>query len=168
MDNVIWVNESDTILGEISRQEAHEKGILHRIVVIYLFDTTGNILIQERKDGLLDHSSAGHVDPGETYLEAAKRELEEELGVKNIDLIEVGLASSQEIYPHSKKDTRHIFTIFECIANPVALQENEVKSVFWDNPLRIYQDMQGDPLHQKYTGGFKASLEYLFEKKKLT
>ena len=157
------------ILGEVSRQEAHEKGILHRIVVIYLFDNTGNILIQERrKDGLLDHSSAGHVAPGETYLEAAIRELGEELGVKDVTLTEVGVAKSREVYPQRKKNRQHIFTIFECIAKPFALQEDEVKSVFWNNPLRIYQDMKNDPSHQKYTGGFKASLEYLLNKKKLT
>ncbi len=40
--------------------------------------------------GKWDDSVAGHVDEGETYLEAATRELAEEIGVVNTDLEEVG------------------------------------------------------------------------------
>ena len=81
MDNVIWVDENDTELGIISRERAHREGLLHRIVVTYLTRPNGDILGQERMSGRLDHSSAGHVDPGESYLAAAKRELNEELGI---------------------------------------------------------------------------------------
>jgi 16S rRNA (adenine1518-N6/adenine1519-N6)-dimethyltransferase len=48
----------------------------------------GELFLQKRsiwKDknpGLWDSSSAGHVDSGETYLQAAERELSEELGIK--------------------------------------------------------------------------------------
>ena len=168
MDNVIHVDENDTILGEISRADAHKHGFLHRVVAIYLFNDKGDILIQERMDsGAYDHSAAGHVDPGETYEQAALRELQEELGVRNVELHEVGVTKSKEI--NKEKNTRkyHIFKIFECVAQPEKLQEKEVKRVFWDNPLRVYHAMQNDPLNKIYTGGFKESLRYLLTKKHL-
>lgn len=76
MSNVIWVDENDAVLGEVDREKAHKEGLLHRVAAIYLVNDRGEILVNERaKDGYLDHSSAGHVDVGESYLEAAKREL---------------------------------------------------------------------------------------------
>jgi len=71
-------------LGEVSVPEAHQKGLLHRISVVYLTNNKNQILIQKRSDGRLDHSAAGHVDVGESYLAAAERELEEELGVRGL------------------------------------------------------------------------------------
>jgi isopentenyldiphosphate isomerase len=86
MDEVIWVDEQDNILGSVTLDKAHLDGLLHRIAVVYLTNDLGQILIQERDDGRLDHSAAGHVDIGESYLEAAKRELAEELEQERIIL----------------------------------------------------------------------------------
>ena len=53
-----------------------------------LFNSRGELLLQKRsiwKDrnpGRWDSSAAGHLDSGEGYLEAARRELREELGVE--------------------------------------------------------------------------------------
>src|SRR3989338_4420810 len=97
MSNVIWVDNNDNVLGEITREKAHQEGLLHRVAVIYVVNDKNEILVNERaKDGYLDHSSAGHVDIGESYLEAAKRELEEELGISGIELQEVGSSQSQD------------------------------------------------------------------------
>ena len=55
----------------------------------------GEILLQKRSPEMInypnawDNSAAGHVDAGEEYLTAAKRELMEELGVEGIELKEV-------------------------------------------------------------------------------
>ena len=153
--NVIWVNEDNEILGEVSRTKADKEGLLHRVSVIYLNDNKGNILIQERVNGKLDHSSAGHVDVGESYIEAAKRELKEELGVSDIDLLEIGECSSNEL----GGKTRHKFKVYKCTANPVKLEKSEVKNVFWADPEEIWQDMKNDEDDKKYCGGFKVTLK---------
>lgn len=160
------VNENDEVIGTESRKIIHEKGLLHRISVIYLTREDGEILIQERMDGRLDHSSAGHVDIGENYLQAAKRELEEELGVK-AELIKIGKTASDEIDPKNKNRVRHIFEVFECQTDPGNLAESEVKSVFWADPKAIYEEMKNDADHKKFCGGFKASLKFYLESKKL-
>ena len=160
MSNVILVDEKDNILGEISREKAHQEGLLHRISVIYLINEKKEILVNERAmDGHLDHSSAGHVDVGESYLEAAKRELYEELGVSNIDLIELGFATASDVYDNLKSN--HMMKIFVCKAKPVNINREEVKSIFWSNPINILSDMDINP--NKYAGGFRSSIKIILK-----
>lgn len=60
---------------------------MHRVVHVMVLNAEGDFLLQLRsksKDvapGLWDTSVGGHVNPGEDILEAARRELGEELGV---------------------------------------------------------------------------------------
>lgn len=81
------VDEDDEVVGSKTRREIHQEGLRHRAVHILVFNTQGHVCLQKRsmtKDvnpGAWDTSSAGHVDFGETYETAAKRELEEELGI---------------------------------------------------------------------------------------
>ncbi len=166
-DDVIWVNENDAELGIISRKKAHQEGLLHRIAVIYLTRNNGEILIQERMSGRLDHSSAGHVNIGEDYLRAAKRELKEELGIK-CNLVELGKTISDEAEPETERNRiRHIFKVFECQAEPGNLAKDEVKSVFWADPKTIYEEMKNDKGNNKFCGGFKSSLKFFLKKKNL-
>lgn len=82
------VDSEDRVIGQASRKEVHDKGLLHRSVHIMVFNEAGDLFLQKRamsKDenpGLWDTSSSGHVDTGEDYLIAAERELEEELGIR--------------------------------------------------------------------------------------
>ncbi|MBU6415197.1 NUDIX domain-containing protein [Patescibacteria group bacterium] len=162
MSNVIWVDENDNVLGEITREKAHQEGLLHRVAVIYLVNDKGDILVNERaKDGHFDHSSAGHVDVGENYFEAAKRELEEELGVVDVELQNIGSSCAQD--KNKMFNSRHIFRVYVCKANPVKLKKDEVKSVYWANPKKIYEDMKINP--QNYTGGFKSTLRLFLSTK---
>lgn len=81
------VDENDRVVGQATRAEVHRKKLLHRAVHIFVSDARGNVVLQKRslaKDtcpGLFSTSCAGHVDSGETYDAAARRELGEELGV---------------------------------------------------------------------------------------
>ncbi|MBI2023210.1 NUDIX domain-containing protein [Candidatus Giovannonibacteria bacterium] len=160
MSNVIWVDEKDNILGEVTREKAHQDGLLHRISVIYLINEKGEILVNLRaKDAHLDHSSAGHVDVGESYLEAAKRELSEELGVSGVDLLEIGSAAAIDIYNNFKSN--HIMKIFVSRAKPVNINHEEVTNVFWQNPNETLKDMVLNT--NKYAGGFKSSIKVILD-----
>jgi len=153
--NVIWIDENNNALGEVSFVRAHKEGLLHGISVVYLINDVNQILIQKRADGRLDHSAAGHVDAGESYFEAAKRELKEELGVSRVVLQEIGDCSSNE----NGKKIRHRFKVFVCKTDPGKLDPNEVEEVFWANPVEVLKDMKNDKDDKKYCGGFKITLE---------
>lgn len=160
MDKVIQVDEDDKIIGEISRKEAHEKGILHRVVATYVVNDKKQILIQVRADSQkADHSSAGHVDPGESYETAAKRELAEEIGITNIPLTEIGQTKSHDVGPQRPGRKYHIFRVYFCFAEPGKINPEEVTDVFWADPYQIFEDMKKDPNDKKYPNGFKQTLK---------
>ena len=80
------VDGEDRVIGRAPRAEVHARQLLHRAVHVLVHDEAGRLFLQKRshgKDtfpGCWDSSCSGHVDTGETYEIAARRELGEELG----------------------------------------------------------------------------------------
>ena len=158
MDDVVVVNENDEVIGTMLRAVAHKDGTPHRIAVIYVTNPEGKILIQVRMTGRLDHSSAGHVDPGEDYLTTAQRELSEELGMNNVELKLIGHGVSEEIVTEMGEHRVHVMEIFSCTGEPGKLQEEEVQNVYWADPKEILAEMEQNPDDKKFSGGFRTSL----------
>ncbi len=90
------VDNNDEVTGRATRREVHAGGLLHRAVHIIVLNGRGEIFVQQRatsKDnspGLWDTAAAGHVDFGEDYDECARRELNEELGLRDVPIERVG------------------------------------------------------------------------------
>jgi isopentenyldiphosphate isomerase len=70
------------------RSECHgNPALVHRVAHVLMFNSRGELYLQKRaanKDiqpGKWDTSVGGHLDPGETYKQAAVREMREELGI---------------------------------------------------------------------------------------
>ncbi len=82
------VDESDRVIRAAPRGEVHGNNLRHRAVHILLFNPQNEVFLQKRsrwKDRhplVWDSSAAGHVDAGEDYDQAARRELKEELGLE--------------------------------------------------------------------------------------
>lgn len=81
------VNKDDEVLGSVERDRAHLDGILHRSGVIFLSRRNNDILVQWRSEkkttfpDCYECSASFHVTFGESYEEAAIRELKEEAGI---------------------------------------------------------------------------------------
>jgi isopentenyl-diphosphate delta-isomerase type 1 len=81
------VDASDAVIGRAARREVHARGLWHRAVHVLVFDGAGRTFLQKRsmrKDlspGCWDAACSGHVDSGEDYDPAARRELGEEIGL---------------------------------------------------------------------------------------
>jgi isopentenyldiphosphate isomerase len=158
-DDVVVVNEHDQIVGTMPRPDAHRNGTAHRIAVTYVENHVGEIIVQVRSNGSLDHSSAGHVAPGESYAEAAARELAEELGIWGVELAKIGHTVSHEPPSPAATLTAHVFDVFLCRAERWNhLEHGEVGNAFWGNPTRILADMLNPGSLTRYAGGFRASL----------
>ncbi len=75
-------------LGVLPREDIHNQNLMHKSVQVLLFNREKKLYIQQRshnKDvypGYWDVSAAGHVLSGESGIEAAMRELKEELGIQ--------------------------------------------------------------------------------------
>lgn len=165
-EEVVVVNEDDEIIGTMPKDEAHKNGVPHRVAFTYVENSVGQILIQIRMSGRLDHSSAGHVKVGESYEEAAIRELEEELGIRGVSLEYVGKGSSIEKLGHDGGNRFHVFQLFRCVAEPGNLQEDEVRGVYWADPKKVLEEMRASGLDAvKFGGGFLASLPIYLDNK---
>ncbi|MEU1849872.1 NUDIX domain-containing protein [Streptomyces sp. NPDC019990] len=82
------VDEQDRVLGVVDRDEAVLRGWPHRVATTVCRDPRGRVLVHRRAEhvsrfpGHYDWLVGGGVEAGETYEEAAARELAEELGVR--------------------------------------------------------------------------------------
>lgn len=82
------VDGQNKLVGQATRGECYEKGLLHRAVNIFIYNSKGQVFLHKRSDkklkypGFWDLSCSEHVRPGESFMEAAKRGLKEELGIE--------------------------------------------------------------------------------------
>src|SRR5882724_5836151 len=69
--------------------EAHEKALLHRAFSVFVFNSKGEMLLQQRalnkyhSAGLWTNACCSHPRPGEETLQAAGRRLKEEMGFES-------------------------------------------------------------------------------------
>ena len=86
-EQLILVDESNRATGSGGKAAIHRAGLLHRAFSIFVVDDRGRLLLQQRNPkkyhsgGLWANSCCGHPRPGERTVAAARRRLNEELGV---------------------------------------------------------------------------------------
>lgn len=84
---IILVDEHDNPIGLMPKMEAHQKGVLHRALSVFLFDLNGNWMLQKRAStkyhspDLWTNSCCSHPLPKEDTEAAAHRRLMEEMGI---------------------------------------------------------------------------------------
>jgi isopentenyl-diphosphate delta-isomerase len=87
-EDIILVNEQDEVVGFMEKMEAHRSAQLHRAFSIFIFNTHGHMLLQQRAShkyhsgGLWTNACCSHPRPGEDTASAAQRRLFEELGFR--------------------------------------------------------------------------------------
>jgi len=85
---VILVDENDQEIGLMEKIEAHEKALLHRAFSVFIFNTKGELLLQQRaaqkyhSPELWTNTCCSHQRKNESTIGAAKRRLVEEMGMK--------------------------------------------------------------------------------------
>ncbi len=135
------VNEEDQVVGQISKHEAHAKGLLHRTVISEIRDSSGKwILVKQsasRQDaGQYVSPVGGHVRAGESIEDALKREAMEETGLSNFIYNLVG----KTIYNRDvlNRHENHYFILFEIISDKdlVLNHESVEYKKFTDEELR--------------------------------
>jgi isopentenyl-diphosphate delta-isomerase len=87
-DELILVDENDSPLGKMDKLLVHQKGLLHRAFSVFIFNSKGELLLQQRADtkyhsgGLWTNTCCSHPRYGEELSEAVERRLMEEMGMK--------------------------------------------------------------------------------------
>jgi len=141
------VDDSDSVIGQASRGEVHQRNLKHRAVHILVFSNSGKIFLQKRsssKDrhpGVWDSSASGHLDAGEKYDVAAIRELKEELGfspktpLKPLFKLEASDATGQEFV-----------WVYRCDSDgPFNLNRDEIEKGDWFSPAELDKWLEKRP-----------------------
>ncbi|KKQ42612.1 MAG: Isopentenyl-diphosphate Delta-isomerase [Microgenomates group bacterium GW2011_GWC1_37_8] len=81
------VDKNDNVIGKDSKENKFKKEFITRNVAIFILDNDNKLLITKRSSKKIsfpnryDLAACGNVKSGETYHEAVKREVNEELGI---------------------------------------------------------------------------------------
>jgi isopentenyl-diphosphate delta-isomerase type 1 len=122
------IDEDDNVIGKVTRGEVKRKGLLHRAILVFVFNSKRELYMQKRSKnkflfpGLWGIGAGGGVSLGESYEAAAIRELEEELGITNVNI--------EYIFNFSYRSDimNNICKVYKCIYDgEIKIKENEVE-----------------------------------------
>ncbi len=143
---VAIVDERNNVVGTATRREMRAKRLLHRSTYILVFNSQGQLYVQKRtltKDlfpGYYDPAAGGVMLAGESYEEGARRELEEEMGIRD-----VSLTWHFDFY-FSDEQTRVWGGLFSCVYDgKVVLQLEEIESGAFLRISDIVRRVQTEP-----------------------
>lgn len=156
------VDDRNEVMRQATRAEVHEQGWKHRAVHVFVVNGKSEVLLQQRsmlKDvqpGKWGSSAAGHLDSGEGYEEAARREMAEELGIASEEL---PLKLVGELPPSEGNGWEFIQLFVTVYSGAMRTPANEVGAVEW-----MEQDVLRDWLARRpedFSGGFRECWELL-------
>lgn len=165
-ENVILIDDQDNEIGLLEKMEAHQLGLLHRAFSVILFNSKGELLLQQRAAHkyhsplLWTNTCCSHQRPGESSLVAAKRRLKEEMGME---------AELQEAFSFIYKakldqgltehELDHVLFGYTNV-NPL-INKEEVEDYKWVSMNDLLQDLEQHP--EKYTAWFKILFNHHLE-----
>lgn len=140
------VDQDNQEIAAVSRSLMRSQRLIHRACYIFVFNAAGELFIQKRtqsKDmypGYWDVAAGGVVLAGESYEDAAERELAEELGLRNVKL--------ERLFDNYYEDAgnRVWGRIFRCRSEgPFTLQAEEVESGQFLLPAKVEELAAQEP-----------------------
>ena len=151
------IDESGKIIGKAKRSECHsDRSLAHRTVHVLVFNSRGELFLQKRslhKDiqpGKWDTSIGGHLDLGETFDQAVRREMKEELGID---------APVEHIYDYwmcSEVETEYVRTYICTYDGAIEFNPDEIDDGrFWS---------RADIEEEMGTGTFTPNFEQEYQK----
>ncbi|MDF2475264.1 MAG: isopentenyl-diphosphate delta-isomerase [Sphingobacterium sp.] len=166
-NNVVLVDENDQALGQMDKLSAHQQGLLHRAFSIFIFNGSGELLLQQRAfdkyhgGGLWTNTCCSHPQLGEDLLDSAQERLFFEMGIS------CQLTFSFSFIYHAEVENNlieheydHVFTGYfsaDPIPNPA-----EAADFRWCPLEEVLADISVHPEH--YTYWFKAALPQVINK----
>lgn len=162
-ESVVLVNEENEVLGLMPKMEAHEKGMLHRAISILLYNSQGEMLIQQRAKTkyhwplIWSNAVCSHPRENESFQEAAERRLKEELNIR---------CSLEEIYRFVYKAQDEQTGLIEheydvvykgIYDGDVPFNLDEIESIRWIALDSLSQEIENEP--EKFSFWFKEILK---------
>lgn len=164
-EEVILVNEKNEMLGTMEKMEAHQKGLLHRAFSVFIFNSNGQMLLQQRalskyhSAGLWTNTCCSHPRPGEDTLEAAKRRLMEEMGMQNELRYKTSFVYKAD-FDNGLTEHEYDFVYTGISEKEPVINHQEVENWRWMDVSEIKRELIRQP--QNYTVWFKIAMEKVF------
>ena len=160
MEKLILVDEHDVPVGTMEKMEAHQKAALHRAFSVFIFNSKGEMLLQQRalnkyhSGGLWTNACCSHPYEGQETLAAAEKRLQEEMGfstslTKAFDFVYKA--------PFDNGLTEYEFdhVYIGTYENEIIPDKSEVADYCYMSMEEIKNSMLSHP--QKYTAWFKIA-----------
>lgn len=146
--------------------EAHQKGLLHRAFSIFIFNTKGEMLLQQRSAEkyhgahLWTNACCSHPHPNEKTEDAAQRRLKEELGfVTELKAIFSFTYQAQVENDLIEHEFDHVFAgEYENVLHP---NPHEVENYAYESMNKIKKEIQSHP--QNFTSWFRIAFPKIEE-----
>lgn len=166
---VVLVDNKDNQIGLMEKQAAHVNPTLHRAFSIFVFNSKGEMLLQQRAltkyhtPGLWTNTCCSHPRDGESLQQATKRRLMEEMGME-CDLKEVFsfIYKADVMQGLIEHEFDHVF-VGTTDVTPI-INRAEVESYKYETVANIAKDIEKNP--QNYTAWFKIAFAKLLENRK--
>lgn len=166
LDEVILVDENDNAIGSMEKMAAHEQALLHRAFSVFVFNTGGKMLLQQRSfskyhsAGLWTNACCSHPRPGEETLIAAQRRLQEELGFVT-DLKKIFDFTYKASFDNglTEHEFDHVYVGY--YDDTVMPNPDEVKDVSFYSMDEILQSLSHEP--GKYTAWFHIAFPKVYD-----
>jgi isopentenyl-diphosphate delta-isomerase len=163
---VVLVDCFDKEIGTCEKLLAHIEGKLHRAVSVFLFNRSGEMLLQQRafskyhSGGLWTNACCTHPKPGELPIQAANRRLFEEMGLK-CDIHKIFDFTYKALLDNNL--TEHEFDhVFIGYSNEVPnLNPKEAYNWKWISMENLEKEIKEHP--EKYTSWFKIILKEILK-----
>lgn len=156
--NVILVDELDNDLGQMEKLEAHEKGLLHRAISVFIFNSKGELLLQRRafgkyhSEGLWTNTCCSHPIPGESTIDAGVRRLNEEMGM-NCELSHAFSFIYKAAFENGLTEYEFDHVLVGFSDDTPHLNPNEAISFQWMSLSQLKDEINNKPHH--FTEWFK-------------
>ncbi len=139
-ENLDLVNENDEVIATMPRSEVYAARLSNfRVINAFIRNQEGKLWIPRRTEhkrifpSCLDVSVGGHVEAGETYLQAFARETKEEL---NIDIAAVKWNSLGKLTP--KQGLSAFMEVYEIQSDESpAFNTNDFTEFYWLTPQEV-------------------------------
>ncbi|PWG05125.1 isopentenyl-diphosphate Delta-isomerase [Polaribacter aquimarinus] len=166
-EQVVLVDEKDNAIGLMPKMEAHEKAVLHRAFSVFIFNSKGELMLQQRAAHkyhsplLWTNTCCSHQRDGECNIEAGKRRLQEEMGfVTEIKEVFSFIYKAPFDNGLTEHELDHVMVGY--YDEKPEINKDEVQDYKWMTLADVKSDIKKNP--QRYTEWFKIIFDKSYEK----
>jgi isopentenyl-diphosphate delta-isomerase len=161
-DYLILVHEDDQPWGKLGKSLVHQLGLLHRAFSVFIFNSDGKLLLQQRADdkyhsgGLWTNTCCSHPRFGEELNTSIDRRLMEEMGIKCKTNFEFSFIYKAE-FENGLKEYEYDHVYFGLCDDVPTPNKTEVKNWRYVDINWLAEDIKTHPA--KYSAWLKICFE---------